>query len=273
MSEEKRLYRCKNCKGVANASVRRYCSASLQLPEECVWELIFPSSGFALGGPASTPSDVEGGWVIEGAWSPPIAPEYWLGSSVWSSDHLGALRFARQIDAQRAADAMLAGMNIRICYHEWDIRECVLMENIRDRVSGARPEMLALVTHIASNPKDYGQDAAAVARALLAASPSPWRSMESAPKDGATIEVRGVMLVHYVQGAKFPTMPADWRPDTPQTRWHPTEWRLPEPTSEGVASVPASEASHKPLPSPPSEGELAQPITASRSPATERSAT
>lgn len=92
--------------------------------------------------------------------------------------------------------------------------------------------------------------------------PSPWRDMESAPKDGTTIELCAVMPVHSVQrdGDSM------WRPETPQTQWRLTGWRLPEPAAEGVASVPASEASHKPLPSPPSEGELAQPSPPRRCP-------
>jgi len=59
------------------------------------------------------------GWVIEGAWSDPAAPQYWAGSSLWMSDHMCAIRFAREHDAKQAASAMLDGMNIRICQHIW----------------------------------------------------------------------------------------------------------------------------------------------------------
>lgn len=59
------------------------------------------------------------GWVVEGAWSDPSEPQYWCGSSLWSSNNLQALRFARRHDAQQAADAMCAGMNVRICEHVW----------------------------------------------------------------------------------------------------------------------------------------------------------
>ena len=58
-------------------------------------------------------------WVIEGLWSSTDAPEYWVGSSAWSSDHTKALRFARRSDAQQAADMMLDGVSVRICEHGW----------------------------------------------------------------------------------------------------------------------------------------------------------
>lgn len=73
--------------------------------------------------PLQSPSDAAGGWVIEGAWSDPAEPQYWAGSSLWMSDHMCALRFAREHDARQAASAMLDGMNIRICYHEWSPSE------------------------------------------------------------------------------------------------------------------------------------------------------
>lgn len=61
----------------------------------------------------------EYGWVIEGGWTSIDKPDYWVGSSAWSEDPLRALRFARRQDAQQAADLMLAGVNVRICEHEW----------------------------------------------------------------------------------------------------------------------------------------------------------
>lgn len=61
----------------------------------------------------------ESGWVIEGAWSPTDQPEYWVGSSTWSTDPYKALRFANQQSAQQAADLMCDGLNVRICEHEW----------------------------------------------------------------------------------------------------------------------------------------------------------
>lgn len=68
---------------------------------------------------ADTQNRIEYGWVIEGAWSDPSTPEYWAGSSLWMADSLCAIRFAREHDARQAADAMLDGMNIRICEHAW----------------------------------------------------------------------------------------------------------------------------------------------------------
>lgn len=64
----------------------------------------------------------ETGWIIEGGWSSVSHPDYWGGSSVWSSDHMKALRFARRQDAQQAADLMLSGINVRICEHAWGSR-------------------------------------------------------------------------------------------------------------------------------------------------------
>lgn len=61
----------------------------------------------------------EAAWVIEGAWSETSRPDYWVGSSAWSTDHMKALRFARKRDAQQAADLMLDGINYRICEHVW----------------------------------------------------------------------------------------------------------------------------------------------------------
>ena len=66
-------------------------------------------------------------WVIEGGWTDIYKPEYWVGSSAWSGDHMRALRFARRQDAQQAADLMLAGVNVRICEHAWNVPRRVLV--------------------------------------------------------------------------------------------------------------------------------------------------
>lgn len=58
-------------------------------------------------------------WVIEGGWTDIDEPDYWVGSSAWSNDHMQALRFARRQDAKQAADLMLHGVNVRICEHSW----------------------------------------------------------------------------------------------------------------------------------------------------------
>lgn len=59
------------------------------------------------------------GWVVEGAWSPTNQPDYWAGSSAWSTDPYKALRFATQQSALQAAELMCSGVNVRICAHEW----------------------------------------------------------------------------------------------------------------------------------------------------------
>jgi hypothetical protein len=61
--------------------------------------------------------------------------------------------------------------------------------------------------------------------------------MEEAPDDGSTIEVRGTMLVHHMQGAKFAVMPRNWRPETPQTEWRLTDWRKVDTASEQTQAV------------------------------------
>ena len=61
----------------------------------------------------------ESAWVIEGAWSSVATPDYWCGSSAWSSDHTKALRFARRADAEQAASLMLDGLNVRVGEHVW----------------------------------------------------------------------------------------------------------------------------------------------------------
>lgn len=61
----------------------------------------------------------ESAWVIEGSWSATSSPEYWVGSSAWSSDPYKALRFASKQSAQQAADMMLVGINHRVACHEF----------------------------------------------------------------------------------------------------------------------------------------------------------
>lgn len=68
--------------------------------------------------PAEATGIYESGWVIEGMWSSTASPEYWVGSSAWSSDPYKALRFASKQSAQQAADMMLVGINHRIACHE-----------------------------------------------------------------------------------------------------------------------------------------------------------
>lgn len=65
-----------------------------------------------------------------------------------------------------------------------------------------------------------------------------WYSIESAPCNGQTIEVQAVMLVHHVQGAVFPHMPPDWRPDTPDRRWRFICWRPHISKSGGPVAAP-----------------------------------
>lgn len=78
----------------------------------------------------------EYGWVIEGGWTSINKPDYWVGSSAWSENPLRALRFARRQDAQQAADLMLAGVNVRICEHEWMPPQQLLQPSAAERPDG-----------------------------------------------------------------------------------------------------------------------------------------
>lgn len=66
--------------------------------------------------------DEEYGWVVERASQ--AAPEYLsahLGEWTWTSDHLVALRFAREGDAKRVRAVMEANGNsgLRVAEHIW----------------------------------------------------------------------------------------------------------------------------------------------------------
>jgi hypothetical protein len=125
------------------------------------------------------------GWVIEGAWSPPSTPEYWAGSSAWTSDHMKALRFARREDAEQAAYLMCTGLNVRICEHAW-----VTNSSRGERSQPATPDTktgdgrLALPVDAPeivtmSEPKDE--------------SVNQWQPIETAPKQRK-------IIVHYLNG-------------------------------------------------------------------------
>ena len=64
------------------------------------------------------------GWVIEHKNSEPSAPPYWAGNG-WEKDNLRAIRFARQVDAERTAkgfdedDPLPHEGEHRICEHMW----------------------------------------------------------------------------------------------------------------------------------------------------------
>jgi len=71
------------------------------------------------------------GWLIERGDSPTSDPKYWAAgvyyaehdpgrSSVWTSNHAQAIRFARKIDAERVAQRLLNGISVRVCEHIWD---------------------------------------------------------------------------------------------------------------------------------------------------------
>ena len=68
----------------------------------------------------------ESGWLIEAADSPTDAPSYLQSASRrvspeewWASDHMRALRFAREEDATSFARSYLPDTRVRICEHRW----------------------------------------------------------------------------------------------------------------------------------------------------------
>lgn len=73
------------------------------------------------------------GWVIERADSDSSAPMYWCGgpphvaspepadrAAAWTSNHLHAIRFAREVDARRVAERAMTQVVVRIAEHEWE---------------------------------------------------------------------------------------------------------------------------------------------------------
>lgn len=73
----------------------------------------------------------ESAWLIEHGDSSTAQPRYWAGagaycevadarrSSSWTENHMQAIRFARKVDATRAAERCCHGITVRICEHMW----------------------------------------------------------------------------------------------------------------------------------------------------------
>ena len=67
---------------------------------------------------------MEYAWVIEHRRSQVSEPEYWAGNR-WSKNHLDAIRFARQVDAERSRDGFDEDDPLpreqphRVCEHGW----------------------------------------------------------------------------------------------------------------------------------------------------------
>jgi hypothetical protein len=76
----------------------------------------------------SAPSADMSAWVIEHGASPVSQPRYWAAgqvnphqSSAWTENHMHAIRFARQLDAERVADRIMgrSQIQVRVCEHIW----------------------------------------------------------------------------------------------------------------------------------------------------------
>lgn len=76
----------------------------------------------------SAPGAEMSAWVLEHADSPTSRPRYWaagqidpLRSSAWTENHMAAIRFAREDDAQAVANRLMvkAGVAVRVCEHTW----------------------------------------------------------------------------------------------------------------------------------------------------------
>jgi hypothetical protein len=59
----------------------------------------------------------QNGWLIEDAESDVSHPLYFCGIMHWTHDHMQAVRFARQSDAQRIASSL--NVPVRVCEHGW----------------------------------------------------------------------------------------------------------------------------------------------------------
>ena len=65
----------------------------------------------------------EVGWLIELGSSEPCEPQYWGGVHGWTKDHLKAVRYSREIDAESAAESIGDAAfhdSYRVCEHAWD---------------------------------------------------------------------------------------------------------------------------------------------------------
>lgn len=65
-------------------------------------------------------------WVIERGDSTVSEPKYWAAGqaeagrpSAWTSNHMQAIRFAREIDARRVTERIMQQIPVRICEHGW----------------------------------------------------------------------------------------------------------------------------------------------------------
>ena len=105
---------------VARYGIATACAARAAISDADAACIEAQYSRSEIAGSSGEPRDQHAsGWVVEGAWSPTNQPDYWVGSSAWSTDPYKALRFATQQSALQAAEMMCSGVNIRICAHEW----------------------------------------------------------------------------------------------------------------------------------------------------------
>ena len=74
--------------------------------------------------PATEPPDPVQWWVIEDASTDIISSLYWGGRHGWTAEHLKAVRFCREDDAQSQAETMAdqvsAGLRVVRC--QWHVK-------------------------------------------------------------------------------------------------------------------------------------------------------
>ncbi len=80
----------------------------------------------------------EYGWVIERGNSTAAEPKYWCAGhpdlhtfSAWTSNNEQAIRFARKIDAERAAERHMPDISVRIAEHGWSAQPQEQREDVQ----------------------------------------------------------------------------------------------------------------------------------------------
>lgn len=88
--------------------------------------------------------------------------------------------------------------------------------------------------------RDRWQEYLAAAKAMI--EHFTWQPIDTAPRNGTTIEIHATMRVHYFNdAAAIAPLPRNWRPDTPQSEWVLQGWRETPVAETGGNPVRADE--------------------------------